>query len=340
MTLAGPTLRFNQDSLICLAGAAMAATLDDVPVPYWEAVPIAAGQVADARTHRRPRPAHLSRRAPRLRCAALSRQPLDLHARPLRRARRSACCAPATCCACAPTAPRGRRSTRCPSRSCPQLTREWTLGVLYGPHGAPDFFTDDDIATLLDARLRGALQQRPHRRPPDRSQAALGARRRRRGGAASVEHPRQRLRGRHPRLHRRHADHARSRRPEPRRLRLPGDRRPGRAVEDRPARARRHRALPPDGSGRGRGVADAQDRRILDALEGAAPSAPVATSARAPIQQAPTERRLRDAGRADHRHARGQRRDGLPPARRRRLPARRVRAAAARPDSALPGARA
>ena len=34
MTLAGPTLRFNQDSLICLGGAAMAATLDDVPVPY------------------------------------------------------------------------------------------------------------------------------------------------------------------------------------------------------------------------------------------------------------------------------------------------------------------
>lgn len=33
----------------------------------------------------------------------------------------------------------------------PTLTREWTLGVLYGPHGAPDFFTESDIRTLFSA---------------------------------------------------------------------------------------------------------------------------------------------------------------------------------------------
>ena len=31
----------------------------------------------------------------------------------------------------------------------PRLEREWTIGVIYGPHGAPDFFLDEDIETLF-----------------------------------------------------------------------------------------------------------------------------------------------------------------------------------------------
>lgn len=33
----------------------------------------------------------------------------------------------------------------------PAIGSDWTLRVLYGPHGAPDFFTDDDIATFTAA---------------------------------------------------------------------------------------------------------------------------------------------------------------------------------------------
>jgi urea carboxylase len=33
----------------------------------------------------------------------------------------------------------------------PSITRHWDIGVLYGPHGAPDFFTEDDIAVLFSA---------------------------------------------------------------------------------------------------------------------------------------------------------------------------------------------
>ena len=33
----------------------------------------------------------------------------------------------------------------------PPITHEWSIGVLYGPHGAPDFFTDEDIADLFSA---------------------------------------------------------------------------------------------------------------------------------------------------------------------------------------------
>ncbi len=34
------------------------------------------------------------------------------------------------------------------------ITNSWKIGVWYGPHGAPDFFTDDDIATFFDAQWK------------------------------------------------------------------------------------------------------------------------------------------------------------------------------------------
>ena len=240
-----------------------------------------------------PRAAHLSRRARRLRRAALSRQP--------RRPSRSAASA-ATAAGVlrtgdvlhlgadrrAPT--RAAGPTRCPSRSCPRSPREWELGVLDGPHGAPDFFTEDDIATLFDARLARCTSTRA--RTGVRligPQAAMGARRRRRGRAAPVEHPRQRLRGRHRRLHRRHADPARPRRPEPRRLRLPGDghRRPsgGSSASSRPAT--RVRFVPVDprrGAGVARRARSPRSRRATAPLRGAvAARARRSTARRRPV---------------------------------------------------------
>jgi urea carboxylase len=37
------------------------------------------------------------------------------------------------------------------STGLPALPTEWTLRVLYGPHGAPDFFTPEDIAMVVNA---------------------------------------------------------------------------------------------------------------------------------------------------------------------------------------------
>src|SRR5258708_23919402 len=65
----------------------------------------------------------------------------------------------------------------------PELTRSWELGVLYGPHGAPDFFTDRDIATLFTAesevRFNSArtgvrlIGPRPEWARPDGGEAGL-----------------------------------------------------------------------------------------------------------------------------------------------------------------------
>ena len=36
-----------------------------------------------------------------------------------------------------------------PERFIPKLTREWTVGVLFGPHTAPEFFTEEDIEMIF-----------------------------------------------------------------------------------------------------------------------------------------------------------------------------------------------
>ena len=148
-TVRGPTLRFNRDALICLAGAAMQAELDGEPLPYWTPIAVAAGarlvlgSIAGGglRTYLAVQggievPEYLGSRS----TFTLGRfgghagrvlKPGDvLHLVPPQV--RASAPAHALAEALQPTYPRA-----------------WTLGVLYGPHGAPDFFTAADIATLF-----------------------------------------------------------------------------------------------------------------------------------------------------------------------------------------------
>src|SRR5216683_2496091 len=41
-----------------------------------------------------------------------------------------------------------------PSDYVPTLTRNWTIGVLFGPHAAPDFFTEEDIEMLFSTQWK------------------------------------------------------------------------------------------------------------------------------------------------------------------------------------------
>ncbi|MCC7251537.1 urea carboxylase [Hyphomicrobium sp.] len=152
LTLSGPTLQFNTDTVICLAGAEMSTTIGGRAVPYWQPVGVAAGDVlklgsvtgAGARAYLAVRggfdvPPYLDSRA----TFTLGKfgghggralLPGDiLHiAEPDAESGASAA-APLTV------------SLR------PELTRTWDIGVLYGPHGAPDFFTEADIKVFFAA---------------------------------------------------------------------------------------------------------------------------------------------------------------------------------------------
>ncbi|MBW4022265.1 MAG: 5-oxoprolinase/urea amidolyase family protein [Proteobacteria bacterium] len=143
ITLAGPTLRFEHAAVIALAGARMPATLDGAPVPWFEPVAVGRGQVlaigrvagAGSRAYLAVEggfdaPLYLGARA------TFALGGFGGHA--------------TGCLRIGDTlrigaAPVGPRVAVTP----PVLTHDWEIGVLYGPHGAPDFFQDADIADLF-----------------------------------------------------------------------------------------------------------------------------------------------------------------------------------------------
>ena len=145
ITLSGPTLRFRSPALFCLTGAEMEATLDGSPVAFWEPVSAASGQTlrisraagTGARAYLAVRggfdvPEYLGSRSTftlggfgghggrALRTGDVLRlgSGVGLHE---------------------PASISGKL----------EFTRDWEIGVLYGPHGAPDFFTEEDIAMLF-----------------------------------------------------------------------------------------------------------------------------------------------------------------------------------------------
>ncbi|WKC39652.1 urea carboxylase [Ectopseudomonas chengduensis] len=155
-TLQGPTLRFHSDALIALTGADCPATLDDAPVAYWQPVAVKAGQVlklgravSGCRTYLAVRngldvPLYLGSRS----TFALGQ--FGGHAgRTLRTADMLAISQPElpACTTPAPVAP--------PQAAHPSLIPSygtiWNIGVLYGPHGAPDFFTAEAIEEFFAA---------------------------------------------------------------------------------------------------------------------------------------------------------------------------------------------
>ena len=151
-TVSGPTLRFNRDALISLGGAAMRADVDGVAVPYWTPVEVRAGATLrlgtidgpGLRTYLAVRggfdvPDYLGSRS----TFTLGR--FGGHAGRVLRPGDVLHLEQGT----AAAAPPPLRSSALPAALRPEYTHRWTIGVLYGPHGAPDFFTPDDIDMLL-----------------------------------------------------------------------------------------------------------------------------------------------------------------------------------------------
>lgn len=146
MTITGPILLFNAPARICLMGADFKARLDGVPVERGVAIDIAAGQ-----TLAFGRVTGGGLRGYILIAGGLdvppyldSRSTFELGQFGGHAARRLL--------AGDTLHPAGAATgDALPAAPLPDLAKEWTLRVLYGPHGAPDFFTDADIDTILAA---------------------------------------------------------------------------------------------------------------------------------------------------------------------------------------------
>jgi urea carboxylase len=148
LTVDGPTLKFNTATTIALTGAAMPATLDGEPVPFREPVSVEAGQTlkigavdgAGVRTCLLFRggldvPLHMGSRA------TFTLGQLGGHGGRVLR--------PGDVLHLQPE-PAGLSAARTlPSSARPEIGHEWSLRVVYGPHGAPDFFTEADIEAFF-----------------------------------------------------------------------------------------------------------------------------------------------------------------------------------------------
>jgi urea carboxylase len=144
LTVSGPTLRFHTDTTIALAGARMSMRCGDEVLPHDTPVTVRAGQVLTIGAIEGP-----GQRA-YLAVAGGIAAPVVLGSRAafglggfggnaggvvkagdvLHLARQE------------PT-------SAAPAGTPAELTHDWRVGVVYGPHGAPDFFRDSDIETLF-----------------------------------------------------------------------------------------------------------------------------------------------------------------------------------------------
>jgi urea carboxylase len=151
---AGPVLRFNSPVLACLAGADFGATLEGAPLAPYEPFQAAAGQVL---------------RIGRVQGGGLRGYLLvqGAFAAPVYLGSRAAftlggfgghagrALAAGDVLHLARTEP-GETALAAPLdlEIQPTITRSWSLRVLPGPHGAPDFFTLDDIAMIGETEWR------------------------------------------------------------------------------------------------------------------------------------------------------------------------------------------
>ena len=151
LTVNGPTLRFNIDTTIGLAGARMVATLDGIDVPNNEPVVVRSGQIlAIGKIPGAGQRCYLAVRggfaAPEIfgSRAVFTLGGFGGHSTGALKAGDVLHVGDVIDHL---TAPRALTAAEQPS-----LSRDWEIGVLYGPHGAPDFFRDNDIATLFSAQ--------------------------------------------------------------------------------------------------------------------------------------------------------------------------------------------
>ncbi|WP_300659794.1 5-oxoprolinase/urea amidolyase family protein [Hydrogenophaga sp.] len=143
ITLTGPTLRFNTATVVAVTGAPAKLTLNGEVVPMWQAIDVpAGGTLAVGRCEHGVRLA--------LAVAGGLDVPLYLGSRSTftlgqfgghagRHLRTGDVLHLAGAAQQAPT----------PEVVIPDYSNHWDIDVLYGPHGAPDFFTPDDITMFF-----------------------------------------------------------------------------------------------------------------------------------------------------------------------------------------------
>jgi urea carboxylase len=149
-TMSGPSLKFHLKALIAIAGADMQAKLNGKPVPYWQPVEVPAGSTlrlgaaaeAGSRAYIAVRggidvPEYLGSRSTFILGKFGGHAGRTLRAGDMLRWTQDETPSSA--------------AASLPESEIPRYSHEWEIGVMYGPHGAPDFFTEADIEMIFSA---------------------------------------------------------------------------------------------------------------------------------------------------------------------------------------------
>lgn len=150
ITLQGPLLKFGCATKIVLTGATIDAKLDDVPVALNTIITVKAGQLLQlGRINHQGARAYLCV-AGGIQCpdylGAKSTFTLGQFGGHNGRALRAGDVIALDSTSCNPNIP----NLSLPADVIPSISNHWQFRVIYGPHGAPDFFSEKDIATFFE----------------------------------------------------------------------------------------------------------------------------------------------------------------------------------------------
>jgi urea carboxylase len=156
ITAKGPKLLFLKDTMIALTGAKLHGNLADQEVPWWEAVHVKKGDILSFGTLQGSGfrsylsvaggfdiPLYLGSKAtfPYGRFGGLEGRPLkagDLLS--IDEAKKKEVLT--------------KEGRTLPPENIPEYNHEWAVGVIPGPHEAPDFFTPEDVETFYSTPWR------------------------------------------------------------------------------------------------------------------------------------------------------------------------------------------
>ena len=148
ITMQGPTLKFSINTAVVLCGAHCAAKLDGEAVAMWQVITVKAGQeLAIGRVKEQGARAYLGIQGG-IDCpeylGSRSTFTLGQFGGHNGRALRTGDVLHLLQSEAATT------EASVPAELIPAIENTWQLRVIYGPHGAPDFFTDEDIEVFFD----------------------------------------------------------------------------------------------------------------------------------------------------------------------------------------------
>ena len=144
-TLQGPSLKFHCDSQIVITGGEMPSKLDGVNVPMWQTINVKKGQVLKCGTIMTGCRSYIGIKGGFDVPEYLGSQATFTLGQFGGHAGRNLLIGDML----PITAYSSVESTQLDAQNIPSFTHTWEIAVMYGPHGAPDFFTKKDIDTFF-----------------------------------------------------------------------------------------------------------------------------------------------------------------------------------------------